>query len=338
MYQSAFHDATVTIDDQIAEGDQVVDPVDGSRHSHGRADGDRPHRQGGDRQRHHHLAPRKREDRRGMGAPRRSGDARPARRGAAAGDGVALGRRAENEGPPTRRPFVVRRGTTQVGEAQADTCRTCRSEPMSASFSHPPVHAVPRCGASVAVAQEADARLRSESPSRLRAVPAPRRDRGPGLRDRGVPLVGTGPLRAVVRRPRTAGRDERRSQPTSRSTSSLDEPRRRRRDSDARARPRTRATKPLRVRHCEVAAFTERSAARSPIITDGACVLPDVTSGMTEASATLSPSTPRTPSCRLDDRQFVDSHLARADLVVVGDDVASDVTASSVPSRTAAPG
>ena len=34
-------------------------------------------------------------------------------------------------------------------------CRTCRSEPMSASFSHPPFMPCPRCGASVAVAREA---------------------------------------------------------------------------------------------------------------------------------------------------------------------------------------
>ena len=35
-------------------------------------------------------------------------------------------------------------------------CRTCRSEPVSASFSHPPFMPCPECGASVAVAPETE--------------------------------------------------------------------------------------------------------------------------------------------------------------------------------------
>ena len=42
------------------------------------------------------------------------------------------------------------------GEAQTDMCRTYRSEPVSASFSHPPFMPCPECGASVAVTAETE--------------------------------------------------------------------------------------------------------------------------------------------------------------------------------------
>ena len=58
-------------------------------------------------------------------------------------------------------------------------------------------------------------------------------------------------------------------------------------------------------------------APRSPIISDAAFVLADVTVGMTDASTTRKPSTPRTRSCGIDDGERVvgAAHPARADAV-----------------------
>lgn len=53
-------------------------------------------------------------------------------------------------GPSCARRRLKRR------QAQTDTRRTYRSEPVSASFSHPPFMPCPECGASVAVATETE--------------------------------------------------------------------------------------------------------------------------------------------------------------------------------------
>ena len=61
---------------------------------------------------------------------------------------------------------------------------------------------------------------------------------------------------------------------------------------------------------------TISSAARSPIIIAAAFVLPPTMLGMIEASATRSPSTPRTRSVGIDDRAFVGTHPTRPDRVI----------------------
>ena len=56
----------------------------------------------------------------------------------------------------------------------------------------------------------------------------------------------------------------------------------------------------------------------SPIMIDGACVLPLMSVGMIDASMTRSPSMPVDPQLRVDDRHVVAAHLAGPDRVVVG--------------------
>ena len=63
------------------------------------------------------------------------------------------------------------------------------------------------------------------------------------------------------------------------------------------------------------------SAARSPIMIDGALVLPPVIDGMMAASATRSPSMPRTLSSGSTTAPLVHAHPAGADRVVDGVDV-----------------
>ena len=58
------------------------------------------------------------------------------------------------------------------------------------------------------------------------------------------------------------------------------------------------------------------SAAFSPIMIDGALVLPEVSVGMIEASATRSPAIPRTRKMFVDDGHGVRPHLAGADGVI----------------------
>jgi predicted SnoaL-like aldol condensation-catalyzing enzyme len=48
VYHAAFPDVHITTEDQVAEGDKVVDPLDGSRHPPGRADGHTSEWQSGD--------------------------------------------------------------------------------------------------------------------------------------------------------------------------------------------------------------------------------------------------------------------------------------------------
>ena len=107
-----------------------------------------------------------REDRRGVGAHGRARDARPARRRTAAGDGVAARRASvEQRRAADGRPFVCVRNDV-AGKARADTRRTCRSEPVSASFAHPPFMPCPACGASV----RGRRRRRSMSATRIAAL------------------------------------------------------------------------------------------------------------------------------------------------------------------------
>ena len=72
------------------------------------------------------------------------------------------------------------------------------------------------------------------------------------------------------------------------------------------------------------------SAARSPIMIDGAFVFPVVTLGITDASATRRPSTPWTRSRGSTTAGGVGAQLARADLVVIGDRCLSNVVAHVV--------
>lgn len=44
MYRSAFPDLEVTLDEQVAEGDKVVTPLDGARYRRGGLPGLSPHR------------------------------------------------------------------------------------------------------------------------------------------------------------------------------------------------------------------------------------------------------------------------------------------------------
>src|SRR5204862_7095229 len=59
--------------------------------------------------------------------------------------------------------------------------------------------------------------------------------------------------------------------------------------------PALQSTEP--AKDGQIAAFSTMSAAFSPIIIDGALVLPDVSVGMIEASATRRPAMPWTRSC-----------------------------------------
>ncbi len=84
------------------------------------------------------------------------------------------------------------------------------------------------------------------------------------------------------------------------------------------------------TRECTPSASATRSEARSPIITTGAWVLPDVDLGHHRRVGDAQAFDPVHPQLRVDDCQLVDAHPAGADLVVVGDRVAADVCAQLV--------
>ena len=67
------------------------------------------------------------------------------------------------------------------------------------------------------------------------------------------------------------------------------------------------------------------SAARSASVRVGACVLQQGTSGITEASTTRSPATPRTPQHLIDRRVAIRAHRAGPDVVIVGRRIGADV-------------
>ncbi len=81
-----------------------------------------------------------------------------------------------------------------------------------------------------------------------------------------------------------------------------------------------------------------RSAARSPIMTDGACVFPVVTVGHYRRVGDPEALDAAHPELGVDDRELVDAHPARADLVVVGDRVCRGRTRAARRRRTPSPG
>ncbi|MCK7492377.1 MAG: thioredoxin family protein [Comamonadaceae bacterium] len=133
----------------------------------------------------------------------------------------------------------------------------------------------------------------------------------------GVPLF-FGPAAAAAAGSRCAGGGADRGPDAARGR--RDRRRRTRAAAGAAGRP-ARLSEPARARAPRP---RMRSLARSAIITTGALVLPETSVGITEASTTRSPSTPRTRSCGSTTASASDAHAAGAGRVVDGVGAAAD--------------